>query len=114
MRLKDINSSKFKKSIEIQSFTSGSNKEDIPIDILKESISKKTWAIPATSVALRRQEFHQAQGINIKKCIEFVIRFMQIDISYKVVFKDEVYEIKGIENVELADKYLVLVTERVS
>lgn len=113
MKCSDIKSSDFKIPIDIMKYTLGKNTDLIPIKILDNTVRKKAKIYNGSSLTLKRQEFLQAQGYNMKKCFEFVIRFMELDTTATVKYRGKEYEIKAIENVEEKNRYLLLLTERI-
>lgn len=113
MKCKDIKSSDFKRKIKVQNIEIRKNKDKIPVKTLISEVERKAILFTGGSLTLKRQEFLQSLGYNVKKHFEFVIRFTNISTNSIIVFKDKEYEIKAIENVEEKDRYLLLLTERV-
>lgn len=114
MKCSDIKSSDFKTPIIVQLMDLRPSEEDgIPIKTVIKSINKKAKLYTGNSLTLKRQELLQSQGFNVKKCFEFIVRFMDLDNTYTVLYKDKQYEVKDIEDVEEKGRYLVLLCERI-
>lgn len=110
MKLKDITSSQLRHVIEIISHTIGVDSDELPID--EEGVIHTVRArvdVPS----LKRQEALVAQGINVSKSLLFVFRYIDGFDSevHKIKFKNKIYEVEGIENVEERDLFLNVLGE---
>lgn len=110
MKLKDISSSNLRHVIDIIVHDSGVDDDGIPIDI-ERVVSTVRARVDVPS--LRRQETLVAQGINVSKSLMFVFRYIDGFDSevHKIRFKNRIYEVEGIENVEERDLYLNVLGE---
>lgn len=110
MLLKDISSSDLRSAIEIISHRSGLDADGIPVD---EMVVEKTVRCKVSTPSLRRQETLIGQGINATNTLMFVIRYItNLDSeSHKIKYKNRIYEIVGIEDVEERQLFLNILCE---
>ena len=110
MRLQDLSSSQLRHIIEIITHDVRIDADGIPID-REVVVATKRARVDVPS--LRRQETLISQGINVSKSLMFVFRYFDGFDSevHKIKYKDEVYEIQGIENVEERDLFLNVLGE---
>lgn len=110
MRLKDISSSNLREVIEIIAHVEELDTDGIPVDVEKTvSVARARVDVPS----LKRQETLTALGISVEKSLMFIFRYFQGFDSevHKIKYKNRIYEVKGIENVEERDLYLNIVGE---
>lgn len=108
MLLKDIKSSYLRTPIVIEKYKIVKNEDKIPIEVLEVSIKRKA---KVSNLSLRKQEFIQMQGISSAKNLEFLIMYLELDYTDRIYYKNKYYDIKGIENVEEKNKYLLVLGE---
>lgn len=110
MKLKDITSSQLRHVIEIISHTTRVDKDCLPIKE-EEVITKVRARIDV--VSLKRQETLVAQGINVSKSLLFVLRHIpNLDSEiHKIRYKNRIYNIEGIEDVEERGLFLNVLGE---
>ena len=113
MKVSDVYTQKLKTPIKLQKYEIIKNDDNIPIDRVTEEKEKKAWVIPSQSLTLKRQEFLQGQGLDVKECFQFLMRFEDIDESYKVKYRENIFDIKSIEDIELKRKFILVVAQRV-
>lgn len=108
MWLKDISSSQLKKSIEIITVTTEKDEDGLPVEIESVLASKKAKvSVPS----LRKQEVYKNEGTSVTKSLEFIFRFEDIDESAYIKYRNKLYNIRGIENVEEKDRFLCVIGE---
>ena len=110
MRLQDLSSSQLRHIIEIISHRDEKNVDGIPIKV-EEVISTKRARIDVPS--LRKQEVITALGVSASKSLMFVVRYfdgLDTDV-HKIRYKNRIYEIQGVENVEERNLYLNILGE---
>ena len=108
MWIKDISSSQLKKPIEIITVTIGKDEDGLPIETERVLASKKAKvSVPS----LRKQEVFKNEGTSVTKTLEFIFRYEEIDESACIKYKNKLYNIRGIENVEEKDKFLCVLGE---
>lgn len=110
MKLKDISSSQLRDVIEIIHYTDGVDGDNIPIKV-ENVLGMKRARVDVPS--LRRQENLIALGISVNKTLMFVIRYFEkFDTdNFKIRYKNKIYEIRGIENVEERNLYFNILGE---
>lgn len=110
MKLKDISSSQLRHIIDIIGHTSEVDSDGIPVDV-EDVVATVRARVDVPS--LRRQETLVAQGINVSKSLMFVFRYIEGFDSevHKIRFKNKVYEIAGVENVEEKDLFFNVLGE---
>lgn len=110
MLLKNICSSDLRNIIEIIENTVVLDADGIPTDV-ENVISTVRARVDVPS--LSRQEAMVAQGINVSKSLMFIFRYLNDFDSevHKIRYKNRLYEIKGIENVEERDLFLNVLGE---
>mgnify|MGYP003370494159 CR=1 FL=1 len=104
MRLSDISSSELKNIIEIITYEDSVDVDRIPIHI-ENIIATKRSRVDVPS--LRRQETLAALGVSVSKSLMFIFRYFDgLDSEiHKIKYKNNIYEIQGIENVEERNLY---------
>ena len=105
MRLSDLSSSQLKHVIEIIEHEEGLDGDRIPIHVEKVIATKRSRVdVPS----LRRQEALAALGISVSKSLMFIFRYIDNFDSevHKIKYKNKIYEIQGIENIEERNLYL--------
>ena len=110
MKLKDISSSNLREVIEIIAHVEELDTDGIPVDVEKTvSAARARVDVPS----LKRQETLTALGISVEKSLMFIFRYFHGFDSevHKIKYKNRIYEVKGIENVEERDLYLNVVGE---
>lgn len=108
MWIKDISSSQLKKTIEIITVKTEKDEDGLPIEV--ESVLKSKKA-KVSVPSLRKQEVFKNEGTSIAKTLEFIFRYEEIDESAYIRYKNKLYNIRGIENVEEKDKFLCVLGE---
>lgn len=108
MWIKDISSSQLKKTIEIITAKTEKDEDGLPIEV--ESVLKSKKA-KVSVPSLRKQEVFKNEGTSITKTLEFIFRYEEIDESAYIRYKNKLYNIRGIENVEEKDKFLCVLGE---
>lgn len=112
MKLKDISSSDLKKIVNIITYIDEVDADNIPIK--NQQVEKQVRArvdVPS----LRRQEVLAQQGFDTTTSLMFIIRYIpNLDTkSTKLSYGGNVYEIKGLEDVEEMHLYWNILCERV-
>lgn len=105
MRLKDISSSNLREVIEIIAHAEELDTDGIPVDVEKTILTTRARVdVPS----LKRQETLTALGVSVDKTLMFIFRyFPDFDSEvHKIKYKNRIYEVKGIENVQERDLYL--------
>ncbi len=110
MKLKDISSSQLRHVIDIIGHMSEVDSDGIPVDV-EDVVATVRARVDVPS--LRRQETLVAQGINVSKSLMFVFRYIEgFDSEVnKIRFKNKIYEIAGVENVEEKDLFFNVLGE---
>ena len=107
MRLKDISSSNLREVIEIIAHVEELDTDGIPVDVEKTvSVARARVDVPS----LKRQETLTALGISVEKSLFRYFQGFDSEV-HKIKYKNRIYEVKGIENVEERDLYLNVVGE---
>ncbi len=104
MLLENIESIQLKKTIQIIEYEDTLDTDRIPIKV--ETVVKNRKArvdVPS----LRRQETLAALGVSVSKSLMFIFRYFDgLDSEiHKIKYKNNIYEIQGIENVEERNLY---------
>ena len=110
MKLRDISSSNLREIIEIVTHIEELDADGIPVDVEKTILTVRARVdVPS----LKRQETLKALGVSVEKSLMFIFRYLQDFDSevHKIKYKNRLYEVKGIENVEERDLYLNVVGE---
>lgn len=108
MWLKDISSSQLKKSIEIITVIFDKDVDGLPIEVESVIAAKKAKiSVPS----LRKQEVYKNEGTSVTKTLEFIFRYEEINESACIKYRNKIYNIRGIENVEEKDKFLCVIGE---
>ena len=110
MRLQDLSSSQLRHIIEIISYTDGKDADGIPIKV-ENVVATKRARVDVPS--LRKQEVINALGVSASKSLMFVVRYFDgfdTDV-HKIRYKNKIYEIQGVENVEERNLYLNILGE---
>ena len=105
MRLQDLSSSQLRHVVEVISYTDGKDIDGIPIKI-ENVVATKRARVDVPS--LRRQETLTALGISVAKSLMFIIRYfdgLDTDV-HKIKYKNKIYEIQGIEDIEERSLYM--------
>lgn len=110
MLLKNITSSDLKHIIEIVSNDVVLDADGVPTDV-ENVVSTVRARVDVPS--LKRQETLVAQGINVSKSLMFVFRYLDnFDGEvHKIRYKNRLYEVEGIENVEEKNLFLNVLGE---
>lgn len=110
MWLKDVSSSHLRSVVDIISYTTELDDDGIPVDKMEVEYSVRCKVnVPS----LRRQEALIGQGIDVTNTLMFVIRYIpNLDSEiHKIRYRDRVYEIVGMEDVEERQIYWNLLCE---
>lgn len=110
MRLSDINHYQFRHLIDVIEYIDDVDSDSLPIKVERTVMSLHARVDVPT---LKRQEALVAQGINVSKSLLFVFRYIDGFDSevHKIKFKNKIYEVEGIENVEERDLFLNVLGE---
>ena len=108
MLLKGISSSQLKKTIEIIAVTIGKDEDGLPIES-ESLLARKKAKVSVPS--LRKQEVYKNEGTSVTKTLEFIFRYEDIDESAYIKYRNKLYNIRGVENVEEKDRFLCVIGE---
>lgn len=99
MRLSDINHYQFRHRIDVIEYVNDVDSDSLPLEVERTVMSLHARVDVPT---LRRQEALIAQGINVSKTLLFVFRNVAGFDSeiHKIRYKNRIYDVIGIEDVE--------------
>ena len=110
MRLSDINHYQLRHLIDVIEYIDDVDPDSLPIKVERTVMSVHARVDVPT---LRRQESLIAQGINVSKTLLFVFRNVSVFDSevHKIRYKNRVYDVIGIEDVEERGLFLNILGE---
>ncbi|MCD8502943.1 MAG: phage head closure protein [Bacillaceae bacterium] len=96
--------------ITLQKLTVSTNSNGFEVATWEEL--KTVWAAVSN---LQGREFFAAAAVQAENTVKFIIRYLpEVDTTMRIVFRDKVYNISAIDNIQYKNKYMEIKAREVS